>query len=566
MNHDLSNVKIESIPKKSSNISSSKGIDGTGMNTMTMNNHGTMPLVQQQAFNPNAFAIPFPGIFPGVLSGGAIPSGFPRSAGNDNPMLKNINMSTLGNPGMNNRTMALDNKGAMNITSSCQGLAVSSNDGDTDANSNSDAYRDFSRVSLLDDTTVLVTPAAKSGKEPPFPVKLHRILSNPEFRNVVTWLPHGRSWRVLKPKAFEEKVIPLYFRHAKYASFMRQVNGWGFRRMTNGPDHNSYYHELFLRGLPQLCLKMHRPVRAKSGTTHTENNPDFYRLSMVAPLPTPDTPDGLSGLSRTQNVGMNHMALGGPTGALSNVALPGTIVNGNAAVDNALANQLIHQQLQGQFQASLNGSGHQNVFLADNSTMRSMSSNTTGKITVDPAAAVKQYATEVKNNNEMLKSDLSSNESSNGSIAGKVNNGIHVNGTIKSGEVNNLQSSSMPMLSTNLNLNSSNHLQQMMFQFNSAQAQMAAANSQQRLMAPGMGMMGMGSLQVPEMGGRVGAMTGMNPQLISPSLAFQNNAFASQNMGNLGGLMAMQNQMSSQLQGGIAPLNGNNGQQPLSRK
>merc|ERR1711957_122665 len=162
-------------------------------------------------------------------------------------------------------------------------------------------------------------------------------------------------------------------------------------------------------------------------------------------------------------------------------------------------------------------------------------------------------ATWVKNNNEMLKSDLSSNESSNGSIAGKVNNGIHVNGTIKSGEVNNLQSSSMPMLSTNLNLNSSNHLQQMMFQFNSAQAQMAAANSQQRLMAP-------------EMGGRVGAMTGMNPQLISPSLAFQNNAFASQNMGNLGGLMAMQNQMSSQLQGGIAPLNGNNGQQPLSRK
>jgi hypothetical protein len=23
-----------------------------------------------------------------------------------------------------------------------------------------------------------------------------------------------------------------------------QVNGWGFKRMTQGPDHNSYYHEV----------------------------------------------------------------------------------------------------------------------------------------------------------------------------------------------------------------------------------------------------------------------------------------------------------------------------------
>jgi hypothetical protein len=62
------------------------------------------------------------------------------------------------------------------------------------------------------------------GKEPPFPVKLHRILSNTDFSDIISWLPHGRSWRVLKPKAFEEKIIPMYFRHAKYASFMRQVS------------------------------------------------------------------------------------------------------------------------------------------------------------------------------------------------------------------------------------------------------------------------------------------------------------------------------------------------------
>jgi len=147
-----------------------------------------------------------------------------------------------------------------------------------------DAYRDFSRIPMSDDPDG-ATLHASTGKEPPFPVKLHRILSNPDYSDFISWLPHGRSWRVLKPKAFEEKIVPRYFRHTKYASFMRQVNGWGFKRMTQGPDHNSYYHELFLRGLPHLCYKMRRPARAKLGAGDADANPDFYRLSLVAPLP-----------------------------------------------------------------------------------------------------------------------------------------------------------------------------------------------------------------------------------------------------------------------------------------
>lgn len=135
--------------------------------------------------------------------------------------------------------------------------------------------------------------AGQSSKEPAFPVKLHRILSNPEFRDVIAWLPHGRSWKVIKPKSFEESVIPLYFRHAKYASFMRQVNGWGFKRMRQGPDHNSYYHELFLRGTPQEVLKMRRPPKAKPGSAALPSpepaaEPDFYAMSKLNPLPDID--------------------------------------------------------------------------------------------------------------------------------------------------------------------------------------------------------------------------------------------------------------------------------------
>ena len=65
-----------------------------------------------------------------------------------------------------------------------------------------------------------VTPRASES----FPCKLHAILSNENYSDYISWLPHGRAFRVLKPKAFEEDVLPKYFRSTKFASFMRQVS------------------------------------------------------------------------------------------------------------------------------------------------------------------------------------------------------------------------------------------------------------------------------------------------------------------------------------------------------
>jgi hypothetical protein len=79
-----------------------------------------------------------------------------------------------------------------------------------------------------------LTPLTAPGRVPNFPAKMHAILSHPELRDIVCWLPHGRSWRVLKPREFEIKVLPKFFEHAKFSSFVRQANGWGFRRLTQG--------------------------------------------------------------------------------------------------------------------------------------------------------------------------------------------------------------------------------------------------------------------------------------------------------------------------------------------
>jgi hypothetical protein len=126
----------------------------------------------------------------------------------------------------------------------------------------------------------------------PFPIKLHYILSNPEFSDYITWLPHGRAWKVTDQKGFESKVIPKFFRSDRMASFMRQVNGWAFNRITEGPDMNAYYHEMFLRGIPNLCFEMRRPPKVKHAAAAARlasgagfGAPDFDRINKIAPLP-----------------------------------------------------------------------------------------------------------------------------------------------------------------------------------------------------------------------------------------------------------------------------------------
>jgi hypothetical protein len=77
-----------------------------------------------------------------------------------------------------------------------------------------------------------------------------------------------------------------YFRQTKLTSFQRQLNLYGFRRITQGADSGAYYHPLFLQGRPSLSQRM---VRQKvKGTGHKQpsdasSEPNFYAMPPVEP-------------------------------------------------------------------------------------------------------------------------------------------------------------------------------------------------------------------------------------------------------------------------------------------
>ena len=135
------------------------------------------------------------------------------------------------------------------------------------------------------------TPS-RGGVAEPFPEKLFRMLSDTHeqgWTDIVSFLPHGRSFAVHDPDRFVQQVMPRYFQQTKWSSFTRQLNLWGFLRVSTGRDVGCFYHELFLKGYPGLCLHMRRVGTSTSGLDRRKfkckitqgGDPDFYAMESL---------------------------------------------------------------------------------------------------------------------------------------------------------------------------------------------------------------------------------------------------------------------------------------------
>jgi hypothetical protein len=100
-----------------------------------------------------------------------------------------------------------------------------------------------------------------SSSEHSFPWKLHMMLEQAEKKNyqdVVSWVKDGSAFKVHKSREFVEKVMPIYFDQTKYESFRRQLNLYGFTRMSRGDDRGISSHPSFVKGSRYLCENIRR--------------------------------------------------------------------------------------------------------------------------------------------------------------------------------------------------------------------------------------------------------------------------------------------------------------------
>jgi hypothetical protein len=122
----------------------------------------------------------------------------------------------------------------------------------------------------------------RGGVTEPFPEKLHRCLNTCERDgrgDVFSFFSHGRAFSIHKPRRFVADIMPRFFRQTKLTSFKRQLNLYGFKRISQGPDSGGYYHELFLKGRPGLCVNMKRTKIKGNAKVKRElegEQPNFY--------------------------------------------------------------------------------------------------------------------------------------------------------------------------------------------------------------------------------------------------------------------------------------------------
>ena len=72
------------------------------------------------------------------------------------------------------------------------------------------------------DGRLLQAPVAAASsnreKKPSFTDRLHAILDNRNLNSIVSWLPSGKSFVILNKEAFANKILPSYFKEAKFDS------------------------------------------------------------------------------------------------------------------------------------------------------------------------------------------------------------------------------------------------------------------------------------------------------------------------------------------------------------
>ncbi|XP_072403893.1 heat shock factor protein 4 isoform X5 [Chiloscyllium punctatum] len=126
-----------------------------------------------------------------------------------------------------------------------------------------------------------------SANVPAFLTKLWTLVEDPESNELISWSESGTSFHVFDQGRFAKEVLPKYFKHNNMASFVRQLNMYGFRKVVNieqsglvkpERDDTEFQHLYFLRGQEHLLEHIKRKVSVMKSEETKVRQEDVSKL------------------------------------------------------------------------------------------------------------------------------------------------------------------------------------------------------------------------------------------------------------------------------------------------
>ena len=97
-----------------------------------------------------------------------------------------------------------------------------------------------------------------SNNNPNFLLKLYKILETPEYNDIIHWDDTGKYFLVKNLHDFTENILPKYYKHNNYSSFVRQLNMYDFHKKRSNQNEHIFQHKLFCKGQKELISTIKR--------------------------------------------------------------------------------------------------------------------------------------------------------------------------------------------------------------------------------------------------------------------------------------------------------------------